>query len=1311
MTKLGYSSPVPVCINITDCHNNHKSTLGAIDTSVTIDQVKYPLIDVPLRIHLTESLSSELILGTNFLSKHNAVISLKDNTVAFLPEEASAISICEKTIIAEAAAALAVPAVPENELAKHELQAFAVQPMEDVQILVNDQRQFKAKIITDEDWTFKPGAEVVITGSMGPYPAIADGIYTVEENNVVSITVKNILPWNQTLLAARPIPGIVVERLDTTFHKQMEIGREEIRTMLLADEAIRKATAAGIMPQEAAAAASDYITDTVWHEQRPDSLAEHFRYLRQAVNAATSALVASGLDPPGKTELPPAPTQEVIDNLKSQFDSSKIADEWKDKYVNLVLENWDCFALHKFDVGYVPHYNHQIDSTTEDPIYVKQFKIPVADEAALSEMADDLTAAGVLIPQTSVHNTPIFMVAKRGAGSGSKRFVQDFRKRNMHSREDRFSIRDVRESITAVGRTRPRVFSKSDFCGAFYQLGLHPQSQPLTSFTLPFRGQSYSWARTPMGLRGSSSSFSKLIAIIFNHLDNVITYVDDLIATSNSHPNMIKLLAKIFKECRYHGLKMNLKKCEFGVEEISWLGYSLSANGVAPELCKAEAVKAMQLPTTVKQVQQHLGFFQFFCHLIDHYALIAAPLSAVTSENHPWRSTKLSGPLPLEAQDAWYKLRQIVSNAPTIAFPDFSLPFYLFCDASVGKPNADPPTRGGIAAVLTQVIDDKTRPVGFFSRQLRDSETRYSAYSAEMLSLCASLDHFYTFLKNAKVTAFTDHLPVLKNSTRESNTLNHLQQKINEMDINLVHIPGSEMPADVLSRQAMEDFKNHNVSTANIFATLPQTMSTKQWKLEQDNDSICKAIKSFIVEKKASKSPVICNIIKLFGPNSTIDPETGLLYYHASRTKRMATRKLWVPKSLYPMILSNGHGSTLSGHFKEELTFEKLSVHYFWPSMAMDLTDFIKTCQVCHAEQDRKSKRTKAPLRPWGPATYRNQRVHIDLVGRLRSEDDSNYILTMTDAFTRWVELAPISNKETITVAKAFLDSYCCRYGFPAQVVSDAGSEFVSEVVKELMALLKVKHHVISPYSPAVNGLIERVHRTLGQYIRAFCDESTTNWKEFLPSLQFALNTRVHSATSHSAYFLTFAEHPIYPWAPTAHLTYSESDIADKVRLLQFAQNLVYQNDTAAKAASKRAFDIKSKKAQFKAGDQVLLHCPSPPPGSNSKFYRPWRGIYTILEKTSDLTYLVRKKGGRKLKAHVNRLKFFDPINHHEAPEVYLSLEEDEEENDQPTHNTQLGQHHPLVSQQEAAAATAQPSLHVRQPQHQERPQRNPNFS
>ena len=143
--------------------------------------------------------------------------------------------------------------------------------------------------------------------------------------------------------------------------------------------------------------------------------------------------------------------------------------------------------------------------------------------------------------------------------------------------------------------------------------------------------------------------------------------------------------------------------------------------------------------------------------------------------------------------------------------------------------------------------------------------------------------------------------------------------------------------------------------------------------------------------------------------------------------------------------------------------------------------------------------------------------------------------------------------------------------------------------MKELNTIMVTKHHIISPYSPHINGQIERVHRSMGVYLRNYCENATTEWVKFIPSLRFAFNTRVDSSTKVSPFFMTYMEHPIFPWTQDQRIKYSKTDIAAKVRLLQYARQLVTSNSEDAKAASKRSFDIKTRLRKFKVGDQVLL--------------------------------------------------------------------------------------------------------------------------
>ena len=282
-------------------------------------------------------------------------------------------------------------------------------------------------------------------------------------------------------------------------------------------------------------------------------------------------------------------------------------------------------------------------------------------------------------------------------------------------------------------------------------------------------------------------------------------------------------------------------------------------------------------------------------------------------------------------------------------------------------------------------------------------------------------------------------MPLVKAASREKSTSDALLHKLSVMALTLIHITGPEMPADALSRQALQAIKlNLAVAASTMMDALPEAMSDLQWKFEQTEDPQCKVMKAWLKEQHISPSPLMQAIIKLFAPRSFIDSENGLLYIYSGRSRRIPNKRLWVPARLKTMIMANHHGSTLGGHWKEEKTYEAISLKYFWPSMAQDIEGHVKLCKICHQRNNRDNSKNKVPLKPWGPPKGRNERIHFDLVGPLKSSTEGyRHILSITDAFSRWVELVSIMNKETSTIAKALWDHWICKFVFYKQSVSD----------------------------------------------------------------------------------------------------------------------------------------------------------------------------------------------------------------------------------------------------------------------------------
>ena len=1313
LVKVG--GPIPIL----DCHGNHETSVGEFKLDLRVFQHDSTVKEATANIHLTSRCSSEIILGMDFLSEYGAVICARTGRVQFFPDDQKKVAATLKPILAAGVAAAAAERyIAKNDRGDH---AFTVSPVDDVDIPFNDRRVVRVRIDTDEGRAFLPGEKVLVTSGISPAPVTLDGLYDVENQNRLSIFMANSSPSDINLIKGRPVPGIVVESMAAYGGDRNRVltNKDNLVMMSNFEETISQAWA-----MEKVAAATRGIAPPPFVDPRRGARDE--TELRAKMNAAyypaVAALEASGKPVPGH-RTPPGipPSKEVTDLLMSQFSTKDVDPAYLQSYRDLILRNYDIFSLHKLDVGHCSHYQHRIITLPgRRPQFQKQFKIPNCDEKLLGDFADTMTANNILIPTIqNSHNSAIFTV-KKPSGVG-RRVVQDFRGVNRCSEEDKWTISDVRQSLIKAGRNKPRIFSKIDATGAYYHLSLAPESQPLTTFTLPFRQQSYMWARCAQGLQGASASFSKLMSIIFKDVPNTLTYVDDLIAMCRSHEEMLETLQLVFNECRLHNMKLSLDKTVLGVTSIEWIGFNLCAAGISPAKPKLEVIEQMKPPETVNMIKSQLGFLQFISGNIEKFAWIADPLTKLTSQNSGWISTKRSGPLPEPAMRAWKELIRIALSSPVLAYPDHSKPFQLFVDACVGTSKE----RGGISGVLCQTIDDRTRPIGFFSRKMRASENFYNPYNSELLAIVRSLDHFKDIIKGTDITVFSDHKPLVLDDQKVNKTMSNLSMKIQDFEAKLRFVKGSEnVYADFLSRnaapddlrpvaraatleselknlhisqwkdkverqanrsrvaaaaslpwtdvlfpwetQALVNFQGKRVGSMQRFYATVASVTRESWIRAQQEDQMCQAVIQFLTTKTASRSPKFQSILRLFAPKAYIGDD-GLLYLLDGKPGQMFQRRIWVPKAMRQLVLADAHGSQSSGHFAREMVVQKLLQQYWWPTIALDVDEFVSSCPECYIQDDRHARKTRSPLSPYPIPSYRNQYLFCDLVGPLRSATPNKYVLDMTDAYTRWCTLVPIKNKLASTVAEAIFEKYVMVFGAIANICSDNGLEFANQVADELFRLIETKSHKGCSYHPHAQGLVERNHRTINEYLRIFVNESTTNWEEFLPPLQFALNTRTHSTTKMSPYWMTFGQHPLMPWtAPDMRRkTFSESDIANKFRLLLFAHDIVNKNNVEAKRASKRQYDKLAKERSFRVGDQVLVHYRLGPPGTNQKLTTTWRGIFTVEKVLGHNTYTLRKPSGRRTKVHADRMKFFDPIGSREDPDVRLQREDDVDVADQ----------------------------------------------
>ena len=308
---------------------------------------------------------------------------------------------------------------------------------------------------------------------------------------------------------------------------------------------------------------------------------------------------------PAKEPLTEEGRKFLLDNLviKAPLDFS-------DRYKDLCLLYHDVFSKSKFDLGWTDVVEHKVNMKSEDPIHVRQFRIPLEHRQTIYDWVDELLSKGAIEVSRSCFNTPIFLVPKpHGHGM---RAVLDFRQVNTASIPDRYTIREVRDCVDEIGMSGSDVFSTIDLTSGFWQQSLEKGSRKYTAFTVPGKGTRYQWTVTPMGLQGSPASFARLIDYTMRGLSGVLTYIDDILVHNRGHIKHLENLEKVLLRLRKYGLKLNVAKSSFGAFEVTYLGYLIDKNGLKPGSEKLEAVKKLQAPNSVKKIREFIGLANYF---------------------------------------------------------------------------------------------------------------------------------------------------------------------------------------------------------------------------------------------------------------------------------------------------------------------------------------------------------------------------------------------------------------------------------------------------------------------------------------------------------------------------------------------------------------------------------------------------------------------------------------------------------------------------------------------------------------------------
>src|ERR1043165_2030263 len=356
-----------------------------------------------------------------------------------------------------------------------------------------------------------------------------------------------------------------------------------------------------------------------------------------------------------------------------------------------------------------------------------------------------------------------------------------------------------------------------------------------------------------------------------------------------------------------------------------------------------------------------------------------------------------------------------------------------------------------------------------------------------------------------------------------------------------------------------------------------------------------------------------------------------------------------VPISLRVKIIRIAHDVPSSGHLGTQKTLDRVLRHFYWPGIYKFVRDYCRTCDVCQ-RLGKGAKKARAPLLNLPVIDKPFTRIAMDIVGPLETCEKSGnrFILMIMDLATHFPFAVPLKVHTAVEVAKALVSVFT-TFGFPDEILSDQGTEFMSELMQLLLNECNILQLKTSAFHPECNGCLERWHRTLKDMLKAVGETFQGEWDEILPWVLFAYREVPVQGLGFSAFDLMFGRDVKGPLQMIKQ-SWMKADVVNdlkKVNLIDFVSDLrekiktsleiVNENELMMKGKSKEWYDLHAKSVKFEKGEQVLLLLPLVGKPLQAKYCGP----YQVLKRLGEVDYLVGTPDRRKTKrvVHVNLMK------------------------------------------------------------------------
>ena len=888
------------------------------------------------------------------------------------------------------------------------------------------------------------------------------------------------------------------------------------------------------------------------------------------------------------------------------------------------------------------------------------YRLSQNEQEELQKQIDDLLAQGHIRPSCSPYGAPILFVPKK---DGRWRMCVDYRALNKATIKDKFPLPRIDDLLDRL--TKAKYFTALDLASGYHQIAMREDDIPKTAFRT-HRGH-YEFVVMPFGVANAPATFQRLMNRVFEkELDRfILVYLDDILVHSSTAEEHLQHIREALERLRGAQLYTRLHKCDFFQQELEYLGYTVSAQGIKPSPSKVKAIVEWPEPKTVHDVRSFLGLCGFYRRFVRQYSLKARYLTDLTKAKTQWTWKDD------QQGEAFRQLKKSMITAPVLRLPDLDREFVVTTDAS----------NVAVGAVLEQDFGRGLQPVAFESRKLTPAEIRMSAYERELIGIVYAVGKWRHYLQGRHAIIRTDHdsLRHLPNQPSVNRRLWKWISLLQGYDFEVKHIPGKRNPADPLTRQHQVEDAEQNRQVQHVDQEFSEKIRVSeeatdeeiQQKLkelyqERGEEQTKEMMKNIQKHDKEEQSAILMassgislqsDFRKLIMDQMEQDDDyrdliqrlkdaqqpneitkgdikyrlkhDGLVMHHSKQNESYSYWRIVVPneEGIKIQILKQIHCVPYSGHPGYIKTLEQVRQQFWWDNMTSDVRDFVIACPVCQTEKSS-HLREGGQLQPLEIPQRKWDHVVLDyVVGMPKDEEKYNAILSVIDKATKMCHFIPCWDKITAAeIAKLYWAHVGRLHGIPSVIISDRDPKFTSKFWRELWRIMGTSLRMGSGYHPQSSGQVERLNQHLEQTLRCTMHQLGAHaiaWREILPTVEFSINNTPSRVTGYSPFYLNYGYHPLSP----AQMLGRDNETSNEavtvfIQRLQKVMTSALDQLHRSNEQMRTQADKKRRSLEFQVNEMVLLntrylHFKDIP----RKLHNRFEATFKLLQKISPEAY------------------------------------------------------------------------------------------